>query len=116
MKMEKLAEPALNAVEADIIRFIPEKYKNTYRHWMTDIRDWCISRQLWWGHRIPAWYLPDGSFVVAMDETEALELAKERMPEHDFSDNHKSPVLLLQALCNRKQFFLALLHLWFSEQ
>ena len=81
MKMEKLAEPALNAVEADIIRFIPEKYKNTYRHWMTDIRDWCISRQLWWGHRIPAWYLPDGSFVVAMDEAEALELAKERMPK-----------------------------------
>lgn len=81
MKMEKLAEPALNAVEADIIRFIPEKYKNTYRHWMTDIRDWCISRQLWWGHRIPAWYLPDGSFVVAMDEAEALELAKERMLE-----------------------------------
>lgn len=86
MKMEKLAEPALNAVEADIIRFIPEKYKNTYRHWMTDIRDWCISRQLWWGHRIPAWYLPDGSFVVAMDETEALELAKERMPEVTAAD------------------------------
>lgn len=86
MKMEKLAEPALNAVEADIIRFIPEKYKNTYRHWMTDIRDWCISRQLWWGHRIPAWYLPDGSFVVAMDETEALELAKERMPEITAAD------------------------------
>lgn len=86
MKMEKLAEPALDAVEADIIRFIPEKYKNTYRHWMTDIRDWCISRQLWWGHRIPAWYLPDGSFVVAMDETEALELAKERMPEITAAD------------------------------
>ena len=86
MKMEKLAEPALNAVEADIIRFIPEKYKNTYRHWMTDIRDWCISRQLWWGHRIPAWYLPDGSFVVAMDEAEALELAKERMPEITAAD------------------------------
>lgn len=86
MKMEKLAEPALNAVEADIIRFIPEKYKNTYRHWMTDIRDWCISRQLWWGHRIPAWYLPDGSFVVAMDETEALEIAKERMPEITAAD------------------------------
>lgn len=86
MKMEKLAEPALNAVEADIIQFIPEKYKNTYRHWMTDIRDWCISRQLWWGHRIPAWYLPDGSFVVAMDETEALELAKERMPEITAAD------------------------------
>ncbi len=65
LKMEELSRPALDAVEEDIVRFVPEKFKNTYRHWMTNVRDWCISRQLWWGHRIPAWYLPDGSFVVA---------------------------------------------------
>ena len=86
MKMDSMAKPALAAVEEDIIRFIPEKYKNTYRHWMTDIRDWCISRQLWWGHRIPAWYLPDGSFVVAMDEAEALQLAQEKNPSLTAAD------------------------------
>ncbi len=89
MKMDGLAKPALEAVENDIIKFIPEKYKNTYRHWMSDIRDWCISRQLWWGHRIPAWYLPDGSFVVAMDESEALELAKAKMPDVTADDLHQ---------------------------
>jgi len=89
MKMDGLAKPALEAVENDIIKFIPEKYKNTYRHWMTDIRDWCISRQLWWGHRIPAWYLPDGSFVVAMDESEALELAKAKIPDITADDLHQ---------------------------
>jgi valyl-tRNA synthetase len=57
LKMEKLARPALEAVESDTIKFYPEKFKNTYRHWMTNIKDWCISRQLWWGHRIPAWYV-----------------------------------------------------------
>ncbi len=86
MKMDSMAKPALAAVEDDIIRFIPEKYKNTYRHWMTDIRDWCISRQLWWGHRIPAWYLPDGSFVVAEDAEEALKLANEKCPGISASD------------------------------
>lgn len=89
MKMDGMAKPALEAVENDIIKFIPEKYKNTYRHWMTDIRDWCISRQLWWGHRIPAWYLPDGSFVVAMDESEALELAKAKIPDITADDLHQ---------------------------
>ena len=68
-----MARPALAAVEDDTIRFIPDKFKNTFDRWMADIHDWCISRQLWWGHRIPAWYLPDGSFVVAMDADEALE-------------------------------------------
>jgi valyl-tRNA synthetase len=57
LKMSELATPALNAVESDTIRFFPEKFKNTYRHWMTNIKDWCISRQLWWGHRIPAWHV-----------------------------------------------------------
>ncbi|MDE5744429.1 MAG: valine--tRNA ligase, partial [Paramuribaculum sp.] len=76
LKMESLAKPALEGVENGTIRFIPEKYINTYRHWMTEIRDWCISRQLWWGHRIPAYYLPNGEIVVAETTEEALEKAK----------------------------------------
>ena len=78
MKMDELSRPALEAVMNDTISFIPEKFKNTYRHWMTDVRDWCISRQLWWGHRIPAYYLPDGTFVVAETAEEALKLAHEK--------------------------------------
>lgn len=89
MKMDTLARPALEAVEDNIIRFIPEKYKNTYSHWMTDIRDWCISRQLWWGHRIPAWYLPDGSYVVAEDADEALSLAQIKDPSLAAADLHQ---------------------------
>ncbi len=76
LKMGDLAKPALEAVESDTIRFYPSKFKNLYRHWMENIKDWCISRQLWWGHRIPVYYLPDGSFVVAETEAKALELAK----------------------------------------
>ncbi|MDR0667984.1 MAG: valine--tRNA ligase [Prevotellaceae bacterium] len=76
VKMGELAEPALAAVMDDEVLLYPAKFKNTYRHWMTTIKDWCISRQLWWGHRIPAWYLPDGRFVVAEDSAEALKLAK----------------------------------------
>ena len=80
LKMGDLARPALDAVETDTIKFIPEKFKNTYRHWMTEIRDWCISRQLWWGHRVPAYYLPDGTFVVAETREEALAKAREKNP------------------------------------
>lgn len=76
LKMEDIARPALEAVEKDEIALIPSKFKNTYRHWMENVKDWCISRQLWWGHRIPAYYLPDGSFVVAPSEEEALEKAR----------------------------------------
>lgn len=72
VKMENLVKPALDAVESDDIKFVPSKFKNTYRHWMTNIKDWCISRQLWWGHQIPAYYLPDGRYVVARSEEEAL--------------------------------------------
>ena len=86
LKMESLARPALEAVEQDVIKFIPEKFKNTYSHWMTDIRDWCISRQLWWGHRIPAYYLPDGSYVVAETAEEALQLAREKDPQLSAED------------------------------
>ncbi len=78
VKMEELAKPALNAVETDDIKFVPSKFKNIYRHWMTNIKDWCISRQLWWGHRIPAWYLPKGGYVVAENEEEALLKAIEK--------------------------------------
>ncbi len=80
LKMDKISIPALNAVEEDIIKFIPEKFKTTYRHWMTEIHDWCISRQLWWGHRVPAYYLPDGSFVVAESREEALAEARKTNP------------------------------------
>ena len=76
LSMGQLAEPATKAVMEDAIRFVPEKYKNTYRHWMENIKDWCISRQLWWGQRIPAWYLPQGGFVVAPTAGEALEKAR----------------------------------------
>ena len=78
LSMEELAKPATKAVLEDIIRFVPEKYKNTYRHWMENIKDWCISRQLWWGQRIPAYYLPKGGYVVALTAEEALEKAREK--------------------------------------
>ena len=78
LKMDRLTVPALNAVMDDDIKFFPPKFKNTYRHWMTDTKDWCISRQLWWGHNIPAWYLPEGGYVVAETEDEALKLAREK--------------------------------------
>ena len=78
LSMEELAKPATRAVMEDEIRFVPEKYKNIYRHWMENIKDWCISRQLWWGQRIPAYYLPKGGYVVAETAEEALALAREK--------------------------------------
>ncbi len=78
MSMQQIAEPATKAVLEDVIRFVPEKYKNTYRHWMENIKDWCISRQLWWGQRIPAYYLPKGGYVVAETAEKALALAQEK--------------------------------------
>lgn len=89
LKMEALAKPALDAVEENVIKFIPDKYRNTYNHWMTEIRDWCISRQLWWGHRIPAWYMPDGKFVIAESADEALELARKENPALTAADLHQ---------------------------
>ena len=85
LKMEHLAQIALEPVMNDDIRFYPAKFKNTYRHWMENIKDWCISRQLWWGHRIPAWYLPEGGYVVAATEDEALELARVKSGRADLS-------------------------------
>ena len=80
LKMDKLAAEALRRVENGEIQLIPDKYKNTYRHWMETVRDWCISRQLWWGQRIPAYYLPDGEFVVEATLDEAFEAAKKINP------------------------------------
>jgi len=76
VSMKPLAEPALKVVEDGLIQFHPERWVNTYRHWMTGIRDWCISRQLWWGHRIPAWYAEDGRIYVGRNEEEARAKAK----------------------------------------
>ncbi|KOH43845.1 valine--tRNA ligase [Sunxiuqinia dokdonensis] len=78
LAMEKLAKPALEAVESDDVEFHPKKFKNLYRHWMGNVKDWCISRQLWWGHQIPVYYLADGTFVVAETADKALALAREK--------------------------------------
>jgi valyl-tRNA synthetase len=75
LKMKDLAKPALDNVLNGNIKLYPNKFINSYRYWIENIKDWCISRQLWWGHRIPAYYLPDGSFVVAENENIALQLA-----------------------------------------
>ena len=78
LKMQHFADMALPPVMNDELKFYPAKYKNTYRNWLENIKDWCISRQLWWGHRIPAYFLPQGGFVVAETPEEALKLAQEK--------------------------------------
>jgi len=83
--MKALAGPALDAVMKDEVEFFPKNQKNIYRHWMENIRDWCISRQLWWGHRIPAWYV-NGECFVAETADEALQLAREKHSEVTLSD------------------------------
>lgn len=91
LKMKHFADLALPPVMNDEIKFYPAKYKNTYRHWLENIKDWCISRQLWWGHRIPAYYLPGGGFVVAETPEEALQLARKQSgnPELTAADLHQ---------------------------
>ncbi len=86
LKMEDLAKKALDSVESGRIKFIPDKYRNSYRHWMENAHDWCISRQLWWGQRIPAYYLPDGSVVVEETPEKALEAARRINPALQASD------------------------------
>ncbi len=88
MKMSELAKPALKVVMNDTIKFYPAKFKNTYRHWMENVKDWCISRQLWWGQRIPAYYLLDGKIIVAKSIKEALEIAKSKykLPDLELKD------------------------------
>ena len=96
LKMEDLVKPALSNVMDDTIQFYPPKFKNTYRHWMENIKDWCISRQLWWGHRIPVYYLSDGSFVVADTDEKALTLACEKSgnPNLSMADLHQDEDVL----------------------
>ncbi|MDP4204616.1 MAG: valine--tRNA ligase, partial [Bacteroidota bacterium] len=88
LKMEELSKPALENVMNDNIQYYPPKFKNVYRHWMENVKDWCISRQLWWGHRIPVYYLQDGSFVVAKSDDEALVEARKKTnnPDLQLSD------------------------------
>ena len=78
LKMQHFADMALPPVMNDDLKFYPAKYKNTYKNWLENIKDWCISRQLWWGHRIPAYFLPEGGYVVAATPEEALKLAQEK--------------------------------------
>ena len=98
LKMERLAKPALDAVMNDEVQLVPSKFKNTYRHWMENVHDWCVSRQLWWGHQIPAYFYGDGlnDFVVAKTIDEALELAKEATnnPNIKASDLKQDPDVL----------------------
>ena len=83
LKMQHFADMALPPVMNDELKFYPAKYKNTYKNWLENIKDWCISRQLWWGHRIPAYFLPEGGYVVAAPPEEALALAKEKTGNAD---------------------------------
>jgi valyl-tRNA synthetase len=84
--MKKIYSPALKAVMEEEIKFFPPKFKNLYRHWMENIKDWCISRQLWWGQQIPAWYTADGSFAVAATQEKAWEELKKTSPDLKITD------------------------------
>ncbi|MBW6535776.1 MAG: valine--tRNA ligase [Mariniphaga sp.] len=90
LKMDELAKPALENVLNDTIKFHPPKFKNIYRHWMSNIKDWCISRQLWWGHQIPVFYLSDGEFVVAETAEQALKLARKKTGNPNLTLNELS--------------------------
>ena len=94
LKMDTLAKWAMETVDSGRTKFIPERYVNTYRHWMENAHDWCISRQLWWGQRIPAYYLPDGRYVVAPNAEEALEAAKSICPDIKMEDLHQDEDVL----------------------
>lgn len=94
IRMKEISRRAAAAVENDEIKLHPAKFKNTYRHWMDNVKDWCISRQLWWGHRIPAWYLPDGDFIVAENEEEAYAEALKKNPSLKKEDLQQDPDVL----------------------
>ncbi len=85
-KMSEMSEPALNYVLNGEVKLIPEKFINTYKHWMENVKDWCISRQLWWGQRIPAWYNLKGEWVVARTREEAVQEFKNQFPDSDSND------------------------------
>jgi valyl-tRNA synthetase len=82
LKIKEMARPALEVVEKNNIRFHPPKFKNIYRHWMENVRDWNISRQLWWGQRIPVFYTPAGDMVAARSKEEALQTAREKFDKN----------------------------------
>lgn len=84
--MEEMADPALRAVMGEEVKFFPPKFKNLYRHWMSNIKDWCISRQLWWGQQIPAWYDKSGNIIVAENEENAIAQYLEANPEGSAAD------------------------------
>ncbi|MBS1680181.1 MAG: valine--tRNA ligase [Bacteroidetes bacterium] len=94
VKMKEISVRAKDAVENEEIKLYPGKFKNTYRHWMENVRDWCISRQLWWGHRIPAWYDATGNFVVAENETEALKQYQSKFPQSGTPNLTQDPDVL----------------------
>lgn len=96
VKMKEFSAPALENVMNDNINLLPPKFKNTYRHWMENVKDWCISRQLWWGHRIPAYYLPNNDFVVAASPEEALKEARIKLqqPNLQLNDLHQDEDVL----------------------
>ena len=83
MKMKPLAQPALAALHDGRLRFVPERYGRTYEQWLQNIRDWNISRQVWWGHQLPVWYTPNGEIVVAETEAEAMAMAREQFGTHE---------------------------------
>lgn len=87
LKMKEISQPALEAVMNGDIHLHPAKFKNLYRHWMENVHDWCISRQLWWGHRIPAWYYDDNEFVVAESISDALSLARNKSGNISLGEN-----------------------------
>ena len=87
VRMKEISAPALENVMNDTINLLPPKFKNTYRHWMENVKDWCISRQLWWGQRIPAYYLPNNDYVVAETPEEALKEAKIKLQQPNLQLN-----------------------------
>lgn len=94
LKMEELAQPALKAVMEDVINLYPSKFKNTYKYWMENVKDWCVSRQLWWGQQIPAYYLPEGGYVVAQTPAQALKLAQAKNASLKMEDLRQDPDVL----------------------
>ena len=94
LKMDKISKPALNNVINGNIKFHPEKFINTYKHWMSNIKDWCLSRQLWWGHRIPVYYYEGNNYVVAKSEKDAYKKIKEINPNIKFEEIHQDEDVL----------------------
>ena len=91
LEMKKITRPAFKSVMNDEVQLIPPKFKNTYRHWMENVRDWCISRQLWWGHRIPAWYDGESNYVVAKTHEEAVAVYKQKYPNQKAASLQQDP-------------------------